>query len=161
MPKNAHHIAAAALLEIMFLVAGGAALHESATVDEGAHIGAGLSYWQRLEMRLNEEHPPLGKALAALPLALRNARRLLLIRAETRGRGRGQQAFQLQLARGTEHQVGLEEVGAWLIEQSRPVLGQRMVREVLLEQKLKHNGSRGLRPLPILVWNCPHNVHLS
>ena len=71
MPRNVHHAAAAGLLGIMFFVAAGAALRESATVDEIAHVGAGLSYLQRLDLRLNGEHPPLGKALAALPLAIR------------------------------------------------------------------------------------------
>jgi hypothetical protein len=74
MPRNVHHAAAAGMLGIMFFVAGGAALHESATVDEVAHVGAGLSYLQRLDLRLNGEHPPLGKALAAVPLAIRGAR---------------------------------------------------------------------------------------
>jgi dolichyl-phosphate-mannose-protein mannosyltransferase len=46
-------------------------LRESVTVDEVAHIGAGLSYLQKLDLRLNEEHPPLAKVLAALPLVLR------------------------------------------------------------------------------------------
>jgi hypothetical protein len=55
----------------MFLLAGGAALRESVTVDEFAHVGAGLSYWQRFDLRLNGEHPPLGKLLAGLPLAIR------------------------------------------------------------------------------------------
>lgn len=58
---------------MMFFLAGGAALHESATVDEVAHVGAGLSYLQRLDLRLNPEHPPLGKVLAAIPLAVRGA----------------------------------------------------------------------------------------
>jgi len=71
MSKAAPHLAAAALLGAMFLLAGGAALHESATVDEFAHVAAGMSYWQRLDMRLNGEHPPLGKALAGLALAVR------------------------------------------------------------------------------------------
>jgi 4-amino-4-deoxy-L-arabinose transferase-like glycosyltransferase len=62
---------AGALLVLMAVLAGGAALHESVTVDEVAHIGAGLSYLQRLDLRLNEEHPPLPKVLAALPLVLR------------------------------------------------------------------------------------------
>jgi hypothetical protein len=35
---------------------------------EIAHIGAGVSYLQKLDMRPNEEHPPLAKVLAALPL---------------------------------------------------------------------------------------------
>ena len=60
-----------ALLVFMAVLAGGAALRESVTVDEVAHIGAGLSYLQRLDLRLNEEHPPLPKILAALPLVLR------------------------------------------------------------------------------------------
>ncbi len=73
MPANTHRLVAAGLLILMFFLAGGAALQESATVDEVAHVGAGLSYLQRLDLRLNPEHPPLGKALAALPLALRGA----------------------------------------------------------------------------------------
>ncbi|HEY7306853.1 MAG TPA: glycosyltransferase family 39 protein [Bryobacteraceae bacterium] len=71
MSPNTHRVAVAALLAMMFLLAGGAALHESATVDEIAHVGAGLSYLQRLDLRLNPEHPPLGKLLAAIPLAIR------------------------------------------------------------------------------------------
>src|SRR5690349_22719158 len=73
MRANAHCLAAAGLLIMMFFLAGGAALHESATVDEVAHVGAGLSYLQRLDLRLNPEHPPLGKALAAMPLVIRGA----------------------------------------------------------------------------------------
>ena len=39
-------VAAGVLLILMAVLAGGAALHESVTVDEVAHIGAGLSYLQ-------------------------------------------------------------------------------------------------------------------
>jgi Dolichyl-phosphate-mannose-protein mannosyltransferase len=63
--------AVALLLAMMALLSGGAARRESVTVDEVAHIGAGVSYLQRLDMRMNEEHPPLPKALAAIPLVLR------------------------------------------------------------------------------------------
>src|SRR5258705_4925593 len=66
-------IAVAALLAFMALLAGGAARHESVTIDEVAHIGAGVSYLQKLDLRLNEEHPPLPKVLAALPLVLHGA----------------------------------------------------------------------------------------
>jgi hypothetical protein len=59
------------LLAMMFLLAGGAALRESVTFDEVAHIGAGVSYLQKLDLRYNEEHPPLAKLLAALPLVVR------------------------------------------------------------------------------------------
>ena len=59
------------LLALMALLAGGAARRESVTIDEVAHIGAGVSYLQKLDMRMNEEHPPLPKVLAALPLVVR------------------------------------------------------------------------------------------
>jgi dolichyl-phosphate-mannose-protein mannosyltransferase len=63
--------AVALLLAMMAVLSGGAARRESVTVDEIAHIGAGVSYLQKLDMRMNEEHPPLAKALAAIPLVLR------------------------------------------------------------------------------------------
>jgi hypothetical protein len=73
--ENAHgtlfSIAAALLLILMAVLAGGAAWRESVAVDEVAHIGAGVSYLQKLDLRLNEEHPPLAKLLAALPLVIR------------------------------------------------------------------------------------------
>ncbi len=70
MSKKVSDSLAAGLLILMLLLAGGAGLHESATVDEIAHVGAGLSYLQRFDLRLNPEHPPLAKVLAALPLVL-------------------------------------------------------------------------------------------
>src|SRR5579864_7998882 len=39
-------IAAALLLAFMAVLAGGAAHRESITIDETAHTGAGVSYWQ-------------------------------------------------------------------------------------------------------------------
>lgn len=68
--KHLPSILAALLLLLMGLLAGGAALRESITVDEVAHIGAGVSYLQKLDLRMNLEHPPLAKALAAIPLVL-------------------------------------------------------------------------------------------
>jgi len=41
---------------------------ESATMDELAHIPSGYSYVKYLDYRLNPEHPPLLKALSAVPL---------------------------------------------------------------------------------------------
>jgi 4-amino-4-deoxy-L-arabinose transferase-like glycosyltransferase len=76
--KNAHgkltSMAAILLLAFMAILAGGAALRESVTIDEVAHVGAGVSYVQKLDLRLNEEHPPLAKVLAALPLVIRGTR---------------------------------------------------------------------------------------
>lgn len=45
---------------------------ESATMDELAHIPAGYGYVKYLDYRLNPEHPPLIKALSALPLIFQN-----------------------------------------------------------------------------------------
>jgi hypothetical protein len=67
------HLAAFLLLGFMALLSGGAARRESVTIDEVAHTAAGVSYLQRLDMRMNEEHPPLAKVVAALPLVLRGA----------------------------------------------------------------------------------------
>ncbi len=64
-------ILAVLLLLMMGILAGGAARRESVTVDEVAHVGAGVSYLQKLDYRMNEEHPPLAKVLAAIPLVIR------------------------------------------------------------------------------------------
>lgn len=67
-------VLAVLLLAFMAVLAGGAALRESATVDEVSHIGAGVSYLQKLDLRMNPEHPPLPKLLAAIPLVIRGVR---------------------------------------------------------------------------------------
>lgn len=74
MSKRAKTGLAAVILVLMAALAGGAALRESVTVDEVAHVGAGVSYLQKLDMRMNIEHPPLAKLLAALPLVIGGAR---------------------------------------------------------------------------------------
>ncbi len=43
---------------------------EVQTVDEGVHLASGVSYWVTRDFRLNEEHPPLIKLLAAVPVLL-------------------------------------------------------------------------------------------
>jgi 4-amino-4-deoxy-L-arabinose transferase-like glycosyltransferase len=40
----------------------------SATTDEPVHLAAGFSYWQTRDFRMNQEHPPLAKLIAAFPL---------------------------------------------------------------------------------------------
>ena len=74
MSSTVSSVVAGVLLLFMAILAGGAALRESVTVDEVAHIGSGVSYLQKFDLRLNEEHPPLAKILAALPLVLRGTR---------------------------------------------------------------------------------------
>jgi hypothetical protein len=71
MMKYFPNATAALLLILMGILAGGATRRESITVDEVAHIGAGVSYLQKLDMRMNLEHPPLAKLVAAIPLILR------------------------------------------------------------------------------------------
>ncbi|MBI2062952.1 MAG: glycosyltransferase family 39 protein [Candidatus Yanofskybacteria bacterium] len=44
------------------------AWNDSLIVDEIPHIGAGYSYLAKQDMRLNFEHPPLAKDVAAIPL---------------------------------------------------------------------------------------------
>jgi len=73
-PSRPAPAVAIVLLLLMGLLAGGAALRESVTLDEVAHIGAGVSYLQKFELRLNGEHPPLAKMLAALPLVVGGVR---------------------------------------------------------------------------------------
>ena len=46
--------------------------NDSAIVDEGPHLPAGYSYLTQKDMRLNPEHPPLLKDLAAIPLLFMN-----------------------------------------------------------------------------------------
>ena len=69
--STAHRISLVALVVLM-LVSGYAmartAASDSAIMDELAHIPAGYGYVSQLDYRLNPEHPPLIKALAALPL---------------------------------------------------------------------------------------------
>jgi 4-amino-4-deoxy-L-arabinose transferase-like glycosyltransferase len=47
---------------------------ESQTYDEAVHLFAGYVYWRTGDLRWNEEHPPLGKYLNALPLLLLHPR---------------------------------------------------------------------------------------
>jgi 4-amino-4-deoxy-L-arabinose transferase-like glycosyltransferase len=58
-------------LVLMGILAGGSVRHESVTFDELSHIASGTSYVQKLDLRLNMEHPPLSKILAGISLALR------------------------------------------------------------------------------------------
>ena len=65
------HRVAVPLLVAMFVVFGLVSLTlDSATFDETAHLGAGVSYVERGDFRLNPEHPPLVKEIAAAPLLL-------------------------------------------------------------------------------------------
>jgi len=65
-----HRVAVPALLAL-FVVCGFVSMSgDSATFDETAHLAAGVSYLETGDFRLNPEHPPLAKLVAALPLVL-------------------------------------------------------------------------------------------
>ena len=72
MTRKYTNIPAYFILGAMFLLLFTSALNDSATFDEVAHIGAGYTYLKYKDSRLNPEHPPLMKDLAALPLMLLN-----------------------------------------------------------------------------------------
>lgn len=72
--KHPPVVLAALLLLLMAVLAGGSVRRESIALDEVAHLGAGVSYLQKLDLRMNQEHPPLAKALSAVPLVLRGVR---------------------------------------------------------------------------------------
>jgi hypothetical protein len=57
-----------ALLALLVLQGIAFIAESSQTSDEAAHLSAGYSYLTRHDFRLNPEHPPLIKELAALPL---------------------------------------------------------------------------------------------
>lgn len=63
------------LASLLFLALSiGSIRNEAVTANETVHIPAGLSYWQQLQVRMNIQHPPLVKLLAALPLVLVHAK---------------------------------------------------------------------------------------
>ena len=68
MNDRVTHILAGILLVIVFSLSLFSIKDDSLTMDEVAHLPAGYSYLTQKDMRLNPEHPPLLKDLAALPL---------------------------------------------------------------------------------------------
>ncbi|KPJ71480.1 hypothetical protein AMJ50_02010 [Parcubacteria bacterium DG_74_3] len=68
MSNRLTSIAATCLLTFVFFIAVLSMKDDSATMDEVAHLPAGYSYLTQKDMRLNPEHPPLIKDLAAFPL---------------------------------------------------------------------------------------------
>ncbi|HZI95376.1 MAG TPA: glycosyltransferase family 39 protein [Patescibacteria group bacterium] len=69
--KSRH--AAAALLVVFFLLVSAATGTKSATYDESVHIFSGWRILTQGDFATNHEHPPLMKALAALPLVIMGA----------------------------------------------------------------------------------------
>ncbi len=68
MSNRSTNFIAVSLLIFLFFTAVFSMKDDSVTMDELAHLPAGYSYLTQKDMRLNPEHPPLLKDLAALPL---------------------------------------------------------------------------------------------
>ena len=60
----------AALLTLHYMLAAHSLLAENPTVDEIAHLPAGITYWQTGTFKLYHHNPPLTKLAAALPVIL-------------------------------------------------------------------------------------------
>lgn len=56
------------LVLVFFFISSSASLQKSPTYDEPVHLFAGYAYLRWSDFRINPEHPPLAKILAALPL---------------------------------------------------------------------------------------------
>ncbi|MBI3633852.1 MAG: glycosyltransferase family 39 protein, partial [Candidatus Vogelbacteria bacterium] len=65
--------AALLILAVMFAFEITSSRQESQTIDEAVHLAAGYSYWKTGDFRMNPEHPPLIKMLAAFPLLFTKA----------------------------------------------------------------------------------------
>ncbi|MEY2420756.1 MAG: hypothetical protein QOI95_823 [Acidimicrobiaceae bacterium] len=63
-----------ALTALFAMLALREALHDSPTFDEPVNIAAGVTYLTRHDLRLNIEHPPLAKAVEAIPVLLAHPR---------------------------------------------------------------------------------------
>jgi len=65
-------LAVVALLAVHVALAVHSLLGENPTVDEVAHLPAGVSYWQKGTFKLYHHNPPLVKLVAAIPVVLAN-----------------------------------------------------------------------------------------
>jgi hypothetical protein len=63
-------LAVIGLLVLHYALAARSLLRENPTVDEVAHLPAGITYWQKGTFRLYHHNPPLFKLVAALPVVM-------------------------------------------------------------------------------------------
>ena len=69
-PRSLIWAGVAALLALHYALAASSLLLENPTVDEIAHLPAGITYWQTGTFKLYHHNPPLTKLAAALPVIL-------------------------------------------------------------------------------------------
>jgi len=72
MKNKTTYIIATILLIFLFFISFSSILEDTLTFDETAHVTAGYSYLIKKDMRVNPEHPPLVKNIAAFPLLFLN-----------------------------------------------------------------------------------------
>ncbi|MFA6753613.1 MAG: glycosyltransferase family 39 protein [Candidatus Paceibacterota bacterium] len=72
MKNKTTYIIATILLIFLFFISFTSILEDTLTFDETAHVTAGYSYLIKKDMRVNPEHPPLVKNIAAFPLLFLN-----------------------------------------------------------------------------------------
>ncbi len=77
MSNKLTNILAAILLTTMFLLAVFSIKDDTFTFDETSHVASGYSYLTQQDYRMNPEHPPLVKDLAAVPLLFLNLNHFL------------------------------------------------------------------------------------
>lgn len=63
-------LAVVGLLAIQYALAAASLVTENPTVDEVAHVPAGVTYWEKGTFKLYRHNPPLFKLVAALPVVL-------------------------------------------------------------------------------------------
>jgi hypothetical protein len=85
-------VAVALLLAIHVALSVHSLLRENATVDEVAHLPAGVSYWQTGTFRLYHHNPPLVKLAAALPVVLSHPNTSDLYQSKRKGWAQESQA---------------------------------------------------------------------
>lgn len=68
--ERAHRVIRLALLSLLVAMSAYSAFVHSPTVDESAHLAAGLSHWEFARFELYVVNPPLVRMIAALPVKL-------------------------------------------------------------------------------------------
>lgn len=70
--KYAEFLLVAGLLALLLLQVWSSVNRINLLGDEGTHLASGYSYWQSRDFRLNREHPPIVKLVAAWPLLFKD-----------------------------------------------------------------------------------------
>lgn len=120
------------LLIVFCLLSSTAARQKSPTFDEPLHLFAGYSYLKWGDFRINPEHPPLAKTLAALPL--------LGLDIDTSG-----------ITPGERDAVGSAKNYSWILA-ARFVLANHNVQNLFMYPRLIMTGLAAILGLFVYLW---------